>query len=109
LSPSGRLNCERDGEDVAIGEPELAPQLVHAGGVDVDVHVRLGTEGDAGQDVGVADLPRTATGKIVVRALVRDRWDGDVWIRDGAVVRPMTAEDRAALEKAFADSGRPLL
>jgi fatty-acyl-CoA synthase len=57
-----------------------------------------------------AELPRTATGKIVVRALAQDRWDGpDVWVRDGATMRPFDADDRAALEKAFADSGRPLL
>ncbi|MGB8650296.1 MAG: AMP-binding protein [Mycobacteriales bacterium] len=56
------------------------------------------------------DLPRTATGKVVVRHLARDRWEGaDVWVRDGDVMRPMTDEDRVALEKAFADSGRPLL
>ena len=57
-----------------------------------------------------AALPRTATGKVVVRQLARERWDGDdVWVRDGASMRPFTAEDRAVLEKAFADSGRPLL
>ncbi|MCW2600172.1 MAG: acyl-CoA synthetase [Frankiales bacterium] len=57
-----------------------------------------------------ADLPRTATGKVVVRQLARDRWDGgDVWVRDGAAMRPLTADDRAALDKAFAESGRPLL
>ena len=57
-----------------------------------------------------SDLPRTATGKVVVRALARDRWDGDdVWIRDGATMRPLTPQDRSDLESAFAKSGRPLL
>jgi len=57
-----------------------------------------------------AELPRTATGKVVVRQLARDRWDGvDVWVRDGATMHPFTADDRAAIEKAFADSGRPLI
>jgi fatty-acyl-CoA synthase len=57
-----------------------------------------------------ADLPRTATGKVVVRALAADRWYGaHVWVRDGVAMRPFTAADRAALEDAFATSGRPLL
>jgi fatty-acyl-CoA synthase len=56
------------------------------------------------------DLPRTATGKLIVRRLAQQRWDGeDVWVREGAVMRPMTADDRAALAKAFAASGRALL
>lgn len=58
----------------------------------------------------VGELPKTATGKIVVRSLAQQRWDAEgVWVRDGDSMRPFTAEDRAALEKAFADSGRPLL
>jgi len=57
-----------------------------------------------------ADLPRTATGKLVVRRLAQQRWEGDdVWVRDGDAMRPMTDDDRRALEKAFADSGRTLL
>ncbi|TBR16265.1 MAG: acyl-CoA synthetase, partial [Chitinophagaceae bacterium] len=57
------------------------------------------------------DLPRTATGKVLVRQLVRERWTGgDVWVRDGRSLdlRPFTADDAAALEKAFAESGRAL-
>ena len=55
-------------------------------------------------------VPRTATGKVVVRRLAQERWEGDgVWVREGDRMRPMTAEDRAALGKAFAESGRPLL
>jgi fatty-acyl-CoA synthase len=62
------------------------------------------------QYLRVGDVPKTATGKVIVRQLSRERWDGDgVWVRDGDVMRPLTEEDRAALEKAFADSGRPLL
>jgi fatty-acyl-CoA synthase len=58
----------------------------------------------------VGDLPKTATGKVVVRSLAQQRWDGEgIWVRDGDVMRPFTAEDRVALEKAFAESGRPLL
>ena len=58
--------------------------------------------------VGV-DLPRTATGKLVVRALAVQRWEADgIWVRDGSRMRPLTAEDRADLAKAFAASGRPL-
>ena len=57
------------------------------------------------------DLPRTATGKVLVRTLVRERWDagdGQVWVRDGRdlVLRPFTADDAAALDRAFADAGR---
>jgi fatty-acyl-CoA synthase len=58
----------------------------------------------------VGDLPRTATGKIVVRRLALERWDGPgTWVRDGELMRPFTEQDRAALEKAFAESGRTLL
>ena len=57
-----------------------------------------------------AGLPRTATGKVIVRELARDRWHGDgVWVREGPVMRPLTAHDRDALVRAFAASGRPLL
>jgi fatty-acyl-CoA synthase len=56
------------------------------------------------------DLPRTPTGKIMVRELVSRRWDGgDVWIREGEVVRPMTDEDRSRLEQALSASGRRVL
>lgn len=56
------------------------------------------------------DLPRTATGKLVVRSLAQQRWEGEgVWVRDGDVMRPMTEADRDALAKAFACSGRQLL
>lgn len=59
------------------------------------------------------DLPRTATGKVLVRHLVVQRWapgDGEVWVRDGRSLelRPFTPADAAALERAFADSGRSL-
>jgi fatty-acyl-CoA synthase len=58
----------------------------------------------------VGELPKTATGKIVVRRLSQERWDGEgTWVRDGDRMRPLTDEDRAALAKAFADSGRQLL
>jgi fatty-acyl-CoA synthase len=56
------------------------------------------------------DLPRTATGKLIVRRLAQQRWDGDdVWVRDGDDMRPMTDADRAALVTAFEASGRTLL
>jgi fatty-acyl-CoA synthase len=56
-----------------------------------------------------AELPRTATGKLVVRELSAMRWDGDdVWLRDGDVVRPVTETDRADLSAAFEKSGRLL-
>ena len=60
-----------------------------------------------------SDLPRTATGKVLVRTLARQRWapgEGEVWVRDGRdlELRPFTADDAAALEKAFAESGRIL-
>jgi fatty-acyl-CoA synthase len=58
----------------------------------------------------VPDPPRTATGKVVVRSLASQRWEAPgVWIRDGDAMRPMTDEDAAAIEKAFAASGRALL
>ena len=41
---------------------------------------------------------------------VPERWDADgVHVRDGERMRPFTDEDRAALEQAFAESGRPLI
>lgn len=53
------------------------------------------------------DLPRTSTSKVIVRALAQQAWRGeDVWIRNGDVMRPMTDEDRRALDAAFAESGR---
>lgn len=60
------------------------------------------------------DLPRTATGKVIVRELARERWaasTGEVWIRDGRelALRPFTPDDAAALDRAFTDSGRSLL
>ena len=59
------------------------------------------------------DLPKTATGKIVVRHLARQRWEapGEVWVRDGRdlTLRPFTAADQAVLERAFTASGRSLL
>ena len=59
--------------------------------------------------VRVTRLPRTATGKALVRDLAQARWDGpDVWIRDADRLRPITPDDRAALSDAFARSGRVL-
>lgn len=60
------------------------------------------------------DLPRTATGKVLVRELAQCRWaegPGRVWVRSGRepVVRPFTSADAADLERAFAASGRRLL
>jgi fatty-acyl-CoA synthase len=58
----------------------------------------------------VGELPKTATGKVVVRRLSQERWDGEgTWVRDGDRMRPLTDQDRAALQQAFADSGRTLL
>jgi fatty-acyl-CoA synthase len=59
------------------------------------------------------DLPRTATGKVLVRRLAAERWDatsGSVWTRDGRRLdlRPFTPDDAAALERAFVASGRQL-
>jgi fatty-acyl-CoA synthase len=57
-----------------------------------------------------SDPPRTATGKVVVRQLAAQRWDGDdVWVRDGSGARPMTDDDRAVLTAAFEASGRVLV
>ena len=60
-----------------------------------------------------ADLPRTATGKIVVRRLAGERWDapGEVWWHDerDLTMRPFTGEDAQALERAFVDAGRILV
>ena len=58
----------------------------------------------------VSELPRTATGKVVVRTLAEQRWYGDgVWVRDGSSMRPMTPEDVALLDARFTASGRDLL
>lgn len=60
-----------------------------------------------------SELPKTATGKILVRLLAKQRWNapGEVWVRDGRnlALRPFTAEDAADLERSFAASGRLLL
>lgn len=59
----------------------------------------------------VTDPPRTATGKLVVRALAAERWDAaNVWTRDGAelTLRRFTEADVAALQVAFDRSGRML-
>jgi fatty-acyl-CoA synthase len=57
----------------------------------------------------VGELPKTATGKVLVRTLAQQRWEGEgVWVRDGEVMRPLTDDDRDALEKAFSDTGRRL-
>lgn len=57
-----------------------------------------------------AELPRTATGKVLVRELARQRWNapGEMWCRDGASLsmRPFADADAAALRRAFAASGR---
>jgi fatty-acyl-CoA synthase len=60
-----------------------------------------------------SDLPRTATGKVLVRRLVTERWapgEGEVWVRDGRSLdlRPFTSDDAARLERSFAQSGRLL-
>ena len=63
-------------------------------------------------------LPRTATGKVLVRTLTQERWDatGQVWCRTGPPgspgsldLRPFTAADADALDEAFLASGRALL
>lgn len=54
--------------------------------------------------------PRTPTGKIVVRRLAEQRWDGPgVWVRAGDQMRPLTDADRDDLVRRFAESGRALL
>jgi fatty-acyl-CoA synthase len=57
----------------------------------------------------VGELPRTATGKVVVRTLAEQRWNCEgVWVRDGVNMRPMTSEDVTLLEARFRASGRDL-
>jgi fatty-acyl-CoA synthase len=57
----------------------------------------------------VGELPRTATGKVVVRHLAEQRWNCEgVWVRDGVNMRPMTSEDVTLLEARFRASGRDL-
>lgn len=59
--------------------------------------------------VRIGPLPRTATGKTIVRELAARRWLGDdVWLRDGDRLRPLRPDDVAALTEAFARSGRRL-
>ena len=53
------------------------------------------------------DLPRTATGKVIVRKLAQQAWYGDdVWIRAGDTMRPMTSDDVDAVGQAFQAAGR---
>ena len=56
----------------------------------------------------VASMPRTATNKIVVRALVEEAWctPDPVYLRDGGRYRRMTDADRADLAREFGDHGR---
>ena len=57
----------------------------------------------------IGELPRTATGKVIVRELVQRRWSGEgVWVRDGDALRPMTADDVERHEARFAAAGRRL-
>jgi acyl-CoA synthetase (AMP-forming)/AMP-acid ligase II len=57
----------------------------------------------------VGELPRTATGKVVVRTLAEQSWNCEgVWVRDGLSMRPMTSEDVTLLEARFRASGRDL-
>src|SRR4051795_8989491 len=61
LPGSGGVDCEGHGDDVTVGEPELRPQLIDAGGGESGVHAEVGAEGLAGQGehraaVGVGDL-----------------------------------------------------
>ncbi len=61
-----------------------------------------------------AELPRTPTGKVLVRELARRRWGpgvGEVWCRDGreATLRRFTDDDEHDLTGAFAVSGRVLV
>lgn len=54
-------------------------------------------------------LPRTATGKVLVRELARQRWHGEgVWMRDlpQLQMRPMTQPDRDAVDALLTASGR---
>lgn len=57
----------------------------------------------------VGGLPRTATGKVIVKELARQSWHGEnVWIREGHVMRAMTAGDIAQLHDRFRAAGRAL-
>ena len=57
----------------------------------------------------IGQLPRTATGKVLVRELAKQSWHGEhVWIRDADRMRPMTAQDIEALHARFQASGRTL-
>lgn len=61
--------------------------------------------------LGADEVPRTATGKVVVRDLARRHWDGpDVWWRPGRepVLQPFDAAAREGWEARFAASGRAL-
>jgi fatty-acyl-CoA synthase len=56
----------------------------------------------------VGSMPRTATNKVVVRALVEEAWctPDSVYFRDGSGYRPMTETDRADLVREFVRHGR---
>jgi fatty-acyl-CoA synthase len=56
----------------------------------------------------VGSMPRTATNKVVVRALVEEAWctPDSVYLRDGSGYRPMTETDRADLVREFVRHGR---
>src|SRR5690348_6746283 len=49
LPVHGGSDREGGGDDLAAAEPELSPQPVEAGCVEVDVHGQVGSEGSAGE------------------------------------------------------------
>src|SRR6478735_12325118 len=51
---SSRVDGEGRGDHVAVGEPELAPEPVGAGGLEPGVESEVGTEGAAGGGEGRA-------------------------------------------------------
>jgi fatty-acyl-CoA synthase len=103
----------------AVPDPTAGDQLmvaVHpADGFDPTAFLRwVGAQPEASTTwlpsyLRVGELPRTATGKVLVRTLAQQRWYGEgVWVRDGDAMRPFTAKDGADLEAAFVRAGRPL-
>jgi fatty-acyl-CoA synthase len=121
-APISRLYCEHPAvlEAVAYGVPDpvAGDQLVIAveGTRDFrpDDLLSFARERSAPQTwlpdyVRVTALPRTATGKTLVRQLAAEGWGAEhVWMRDGDYYRLMTAQDREALLERFKLSGRPL-
>ncbi len=97
--------------DEEVGDQAMAALILEPGakfdGIEFAEYLKrqsdLGTKW-APRYVRVSDkLPSTETNKILKRVLRRERWECEdpVWVRDGAVYRPLTPVDVASILERF--------